>query len=140
VLGVLRVERPTLVVSRQCCVTSGGQTPPPSLVTLIPDREQSYMNLSGRVFFSSISVFTESVLTWRQSRKSILIGFGTYSKKMNTVKVVDNFDGFPASINTPSCWNFQFLTEGSDLTNLEFESIPKCKLRKLGIPKLQGAS
>jgi hypothetical protein len=44
VLGVLQDQCPTLVMSQVCGIASGGHTPPPCPVALVPDGEQSNMS------------------------------------------------------------------------------------------------
>jgi hypothetical protein len=66
---------------------------------------------------------TNSDSNWWWSRETLLTEFGVESGEMNNTKLVDNFDIFPDSTDTPSydqwirsydlcnlgcCWNFQF--------------------------------
>jgi hypothetical protein len=44
----------------------------------------------------------DSDLDWQWSRKTLLTEFSTESGEMNNIKVVDNFDIFPESIDLPS--------------------------------------
>jgi hypothetical protein len=45
---------------------------------------------------------TDSDSDWQRSRKALLTEFGAESGEMNNTKVVDNFDIFIESIDTPS--------------------------------------
>jgi hypothetical protein len=106
---------------------------------------------SGNIFSSALPFRTKSVLTKRSSLNSTLTSNGTDLGEEDYTKIVDNFDSFLESINTPlsdewfrsngfwklsgAAGNSNFWTEWTDLTNSKFRSSFKWQPRELQIAK-----
>jgi hypothetical protein len=106
---------------------------------------------SGNIFSSALPFRTKSVLNKRSSLNSTLTSNGTDLGEEDYTKIVDNFDSFLESINTPlsdewfrsngfwklsgAAGNSNFWTEWTDLTNSKFRSSFKWQPRELQIAK-----
>jgi hypothetical protein len=92
---------------------------------------------------------TDSDLDWRWSHKTLLMEYGTESGQRHNIKVIENLETFPESINTPSyeqwfnsydlyklgcCWNFLF--EPNELTH-RLQNLGLKQVRPKDIPSIK---